>query len=235
MFNMNKRNLLIQAWKGLKIHICILCLVLILDRNSEHVAHGWRKIWRSFFEINFKFSTALDQNKSPKQIKLPFSLFTCSPISEVPSDINTMTLCIIPGETFCQLFLFIFDETGPVPPRQLSWIILSKSGLRIRIRVFKQHGYGTDFLKGGSGFGLNIRVRFPLKYIYQTVKISDGRSYNEIRISILCMFNQVGTGSTFPLDSVPVFFQTIIGVFKGRTWMRFFLGDGSGSATLGLI
>ena len=35
---------------------------------------------RDFFEINFRFATALDLNKCLKQIKLTISLHACAPI-----------------------------------------------------------------------------------------------------------------------------------------------------------
>ena len=39
---------------------------------------------------NVKVATIVDLNKFLKQIKLPISLYTCTPISEVPSNKNTM-------------------------------------------------------------------------------------------------------------------------------------------------
>ena len=61
-------------------------------------------------EIFFKLTTALDLKKSPKQIKLPISLFTWAPISELPSKMSTMDVSLNPKVFFitnlvnCHLF-----------------------------------------------------------------------------------------------------------------------------------
>ena len=65
-------------------------MVLILDGRSKHQTRVWRK--QDFYEINLRFATALDLNKYLKQLKLPISLHTYSPISELPPNIIIMRL-----------------------------------------------------------------------------------------------------------------------------------------------
>ena len=48
-------------------------------------------------EVNFKFAIALDLKNCAKQIKLPISLHTCAPFSELPSNTSTMVR-ILPGK-----------------------------------------------------------------------------------------------------------------------------------------
>ena len=60
-------------------------MVLILDGNSEHVAHAWRKMG-PFGGKNIRFVTARDLIKCLEYIKLPRLLLTCAPISWLPSN-----------------------------------------------------------------------------------------------------------------------------------------------------
>ena len=60
----------------------------ILDGNSDHAAHVWRKT--VFFENVFKFETVVELKKCLKQIKLPILPYTCAPDSEIPTNIHTM-------------------------------------------------------------------------------------------------------------------------------------------------
>ena len=66
------------------------------DGNSEHVAHVWMKICLIGF-VHIRFVTDLDQyisretkNKIRQDNKKTRSLHTCAPLSELPSNINTM-------------------------------------------------------------------------------------------------------------------------------------------------
>ena len=69
--------------------IYIVCImVLILDRNSEHVAHARRK--GLYGEKKNRFMTVLGLIKCLKQIKYQILLLTCAPISELPSDTIAM-------------------------------------------------------------------------------------------------------------------------------------------------
>ena len=68
----------------LNVHVTIA--ILVLDGNADHVAHVWRE---SVFFI-FIFAIAVDLNKCLKQVKLPISLYTCTHISELPSNLSTM-------------------------------------------------------------------------------------------------------------------------------------------------
>ena len=43
------------------------------------------------FENDFKFANPVDLNKCLKQTKLPILLYTCAHISELPSNISTMS------------------------------------------------------------------------------------------------------------------------------------------------
>ena len=64
-------------------------MVLVLDGNSENVAHARSKNG-SFLEKKNRFVTTLDLIKGFKQIKLQRLHHTCAPISELPSNISTM-------------------------------------------------------------------------------------------------------------------------------------------------
>ena len=66
-------------------------MALILDGNSEHVAHASRKIGLSR-EKKIEFIAALDRKKCDKQIKPQRLLQTCAHISELPTHIRTMGL-----------------------------------------------------------------------------------------------------------------------------------------------
>ena len=59
-------------------------LVIIIDGNSEHVAHVWRKTYL------VEEKNAVDLKKLLIQIRLPIFLYTCAPISNKPSHIGTM-------------------------------------------------------------------------------------------------------------------------------------------------
>ena len=48
-----------------------------------------------YSEMNFNFPTALARNKCLKQIKLPISLHTCAPISELAINISTIVEIMI--------------------------------------------------------------------------------------------------------------------------------------------
>ena len=61
-------------------------MVLMLDGNSDHVAHACRKI-----DILREKNRSLDLIKCLKQIKQQRLLLTCAPISMLPSSMRTMT------------------------------------------------------------------------------------------------------------------------------------------------
>ena len=63
-------------------------MVLILDGNSEHIAHEIKKI--CIFGKRLRFETALILNKCLKQIKYQRSLQTCALNSELPYNISAM-------------------------------------------------------------------------------------------------------------------------------------------------
>ena len=58
-------------------------MVLIPDGNSEHGAHMRINRSTGLYKTNFQFATALDLKKCLKQIKIPISLHTCAPMSEL--------------------------------------------------------------------------------------------------------------------------------------------------------
>ena len=60
-------------------------LCQIVTRNPLCVCDG-------NFENDLKFALAVDLNKRPVQINLPVKLYTCAPLSELPSDVSTMTM-----------------------------------------------------------------------------------------------------------------------------------------------
>ena len=60
-------------------------MILILDGISGHVTHE-----RIFLKINFIFATTVDLSKRLQQIKWLNSLYTCTPIAELPSNISAM-------------------------------------------------------------------------------------------------------------------------------------------------
>ena len=65
-------------------------ILLILDGNSEHVAHALRKIGL-FGEKKHRFVTSLDLIKCLKRNKQQKWLLTCAPISELPSNLSTIS------------------------------------------------------------------------------------------------------------------------------------------------
>ena len=77
----------LRTWLGIKQRIPFLLrfwMVLILDGNSEHVAHVWRKEKRLTLHFNFCRSKQI-----PCTIKWHISIYTCSLISGLPSEIST--------------------------------------------------------------------------------------------------------------------------------------------------
>ena len=64
-------------------------MVLILDGNSVHGAHAWRKKLYSEKKKKIRFVPALDVLKFLKQIKLQRSLPMCEPVSDLPSYISS--------------------------------------------------------------------------------------------------------------------------------------------------
>ena len=63
----------------------------MLDGSSEHVAHARGK--QFYFEEQRWFPTSLDLIECLVQIKYQVLLFTCAPISEMPSNKSTALLC----------------------------------------------------------------------------------------------------------------------------------------------
>ena len=61
---------------------------IILDGNSEHIAHACMKE-NYYFLKKIRFMTSLGLDICLKQIKLPRSLHTCAPIAFLPSNIST--------------------------------------------------------------------------------------------------------------------------------------------------
>ena len=66
---------------------------LLLNGNSKHVAHEWKK--KFYSEMIIKLAPALYLNKCLKHVKLPILLYTCAPFSELPSNISTMVVAIL--------------------------------------------------------------------------------------------------------------------------------------------
>ena len=66
-------------------------MVLILDGISEPGAYMWRK---TCIFPRTKIWTAVDLNKCLYHVKLAISIYTCAPISEIPSNISTMSLTL---------------------------------------------------------------------------------------------------------------------------------------------
>ena len=64
-------------------------MVLILDGNSEHVAHARTK--KSFRIKNIGFVATFEIIKCSKKIKTQRLLHTCAPISGLPSNISAMS------------------------------------------------------------------------------------------------------------------------------------------------
>ena len=62
-------------------HNCGFDMVLILDGNTEHVAHASTKKNIFLEKKKIRFFTALDLVKCPEQIKQQKLIFPCMPIS----------------------------------------------------------------------------------------------------------------------------------------------------------
>ena len=144
----------------------------------------------SIFWNLFKFATYVDLNKCLKQIKLPISLRTCAPITELPSGKSTMTSALnfrkkklIPIEklTFFAEYRFVafsihWDQgsinlslkTGSGSYQQTRIRFLNKVGSgcgvfdRIRIRFFKLDPDPVFKIKDGSGSGSFSQIRIRL-------------------------------------------------------------------------
>ena len=77
-------------------------MVLLLEGNSEHLVHVLYFFWLKccigiYFELsgipleNFKFALLRRHSNFLNQVKLPSYLYTCAPISELPSNKSIMT------------------------------------------------------------------------------------------------------------------------------------------------
>ena len=88
-------------------HVVFWAMVLILDGNSEHVAHTWRNI-----DLFWKRNPICDCSRSNQMAiadQIARLLFTCAPISDLPSNIYKHHVLICPNLSFLEI-QFIFNK-----------------------------------------------------------------------------------------------------------------------------
>ena len=114
-------------------------MVLTLDGDAKYVSHLLRK---AGFINDFKFATAVDQNKCLKQVELPISIYTVVPIAELPSCIRTVGVDGTPMGLFarnCATFITGYSSSA------LIFIPMLTQGCRSADRLLI---YGTYYLVG---------------------------------------------------------------------------------------